>query len=161
MFCCILNWIHSSSQWCSTMECGVVNKIWRCSPISFRHVSIWCFSLILTKLHTLIKYRGLIKKRNWIAPIYLSTKPITWVVGTHLCLASGVGSILHQTMLVVLTCGPPNPLWGLIGQLVILKGVGTEGLGELSKGGTIKLTVRDVVGEFKVDSPILSAIGKS
>jgi hypothetical protein len=37
-------------------------------------------------------------------------------------------------------------LWGLLGQLVILKGVGTEGLGELSKGGTIKLTVRGYSG---------------
>ena len=37
-------------------------------------------------------------------------------------------------------------LWGLLGQLVILEGVGTEGLGELSKGGTIKLRVRGCSG---------------
>ena len=24
------------------VECGVVNKFWRCSPISFKHVSLWC-----------------------------------------------------------------------------------------------------------------------
>ena len=37
-----LNSIHKSSQLCSTVECGVVIKIGRHSPISFKHVSLRC-----------------------------------------------------------------------------------------------------------------------
>ena len=25
-----------------TIKCGVVNQIWRCSPISLKHMSLWC-----------------------------------------------------------------------------------------------------------------------
>ena len=37
--------IHMSSQLCVTIECRRVVDVWRCSPISFKHVSLWCLLL--------------------------------------------------------------------------------------------------------------------
>ena len=34
--------LRNSSQLCVTIECGVVNQIGRCSPISIERVSMWC-----------------------------------------------------------------------------------------------------------------------
>ena len=36
-----LIWIHRTTQFVFTIECGVVNRIWRRSPISYKHVSLW------------------------------------------------------------------------------------------------------------------------
>ena len=53
-------------------KCEVGNKIWRHSPISFKHVpSLQCCSLILTSPHhTPMKFRCPIKKSNRITPAY-------------------------------------------------------------------------------------------
>ena len=52
------------------IKCRVVNNIWRCSPISFKHVCI-LFSLWSSPNYTPVKYKGLIKKRNQITLAYL------------------------------------------------------------------------------------------
>jgi len=61
--------------------------------------------------------------------VHVTMKPIAWVVGTHLHLASGVGSIPHQAMLVLPIMVHPI-IVGSPGEQVFLKAVGTEGLSE-------------------------------
>ena len=69
-----LNWIHRFSQLVCIVECGVVTRIWRCSLILFKHVSLWCLFFDLN--HTPIKYRCPDKKNNWITPTYLKAQTI-------------------------------------------------------------------------------------
>ena len=58
------------------------------------------------------------------------------MVGTHLHVASGVDSILHQVMLVLPAMVHPV-IVGSTGLPVNLKVVGTDGLSEPSRGGTM------------------------
>ena len=39
----IFSWIYRSYQLCSLLWSSLVSKIWRCSPISFKHASLWCW----------------------------------------------------------------------------------------------------------------------
>lgn len=56
------------------------------------------------------------------------------IIGTHLHLASDVGSILHRPMLVFLAMGLPNPCRGHRVNQLSLKVVHTEGLGVHVRG---------------------------
>ena len=59
-----------------TIECGVLNKIWRHHPIFFKHVFLWCL-LLDPHLTTSIEYSlGLIKKCNWITLAYIMQSSI-------------------------------------------------------------------------------------
>ena len=44
--CLLISWLNTYAILQTTgmlnVECGVVNKIWQRSPISFKHVSLWC-----------------------------------------------------------------------------------------------------------------------
>ena len=51
-------------------ECRVVTNIWKCSPISFNHASLWCWLLILTEPHT-NQIWGSIMKMSHLRPIHL------------------------------------------------------------------------------------------
>ena len=53
------------------IECRVVIMIWRCSPMSFKHVFFMMFALRSPPNHIPLKYRGLIKKTSHLRPIYL------------------------------------------------------------------------------------------
>ena len=56
-----------------TIECRIVNKIWRHCPISFNQVSLWCLLLVPypTTHHSIV---GLHKRSNRITPAHLKVQ---------------------------------------------------------------------------------------
>jgi hypothetical protein len=42
VFVDFLTWVTFVLPDVFIVKCGVVNKLWGCSPISFKHVSLWC-----------------------------------------------------------------------------------------------------------------------
>jgi membrane associated rhomboid family serine protease len=73
--CWILNWIHKFSIVC-TIECRVVIKIWRHSPISLKHVSLW--HLLFNSHWTIYQSNigGLIRKTSHLRSIYITNLEI-------------------------------------------------------------------------------------
>ena len=62
------------------IECGVANKIWRCSPISYKHVLV--FGFWYSPNHAPIKYMCLNKVRYWITNYMFVANPllVTWTI---------------------------------------------------------------------------------
>ena len=62
------------------IECGVANKIWRCSPISYKHVLV--FGFWYSPNHAPIKYMCLNKVRYWITNYMFVADPslVTWTI---------------------------------------------------------------------------------
>lgn len=73
------------------VECGVLIQIWRGNPISFGHVSSWCFVFWSSKNHVLVTYRGPIKKIGHLRPIYLTC--MSWI-----CWLSCINCMFHIRM---------------------------------------------------------------
>ena len=57
-----------------TVKCRAIDHVQRRSPISFRHVSLWCLLLDPHRTTYQSKYKGPIKKRNQMTPAHLRLK---------------------------------------------------------------------------------------
>jgi len=89
------------------IECIVVNNIRRCTIVSFEHVSLWCLLFDFHEtMYVLIKYRGPIKKRNQMTPVYLIVRGLqgVWVLSGLAFMSSNFyQSYLHNETCVALT----------------------------------------------------------
>ena len=67
--CLFLNWTQMSSQSCSLLE--HMKNIYKRSPTLLKMCVFMMFALWYSLNHTSIKYKGPIKKSNWITPTCL------------------------------------------------------------------------------------------
>ena len=83
----------------------VAITIWRCSPISFKHLSLWCVVLWSSLHHIPMEYTGMIKTMSHLRSICLThnilmnfvTKKVEWREGI-IILQANISSIQHQTL---------------------------------------------------------------